>query len=64
MAERKISELDAATLPLAGDEQLPLVQSGSTRKVSVAQLRGVRITVSEDPPSDPDINDLWVPIVP
>lgn len=35
MADKKISALTAATTPLAGTEVLPIVQSGSTVKVSV-----------------------------
>jgi hypothetical protein len=40
MADIKISQLPAATTPLAGTEQVPLVQSGTTKKVSVTDLRG------------------------
>lgn len=35
MADKKISQLTAATTPLAGSEVLPIVQSGSTVKVSI-----------------------------
>jgi hypothetical protein len=38
MADLKISQLPAATTPLAGSEVLPIVQSGSTVKVSVDDL--------------------------
>lgn len=38
MADKKISALTGATTPLAGTEVLPIVQSGSTVKVSVANL--------------------------
>ena len=38
MADTKISALTSATTPLAGTEVLPIVQSGSTVKVSVANL--------------------------
>jgi hypothetical protein len=38
MADTKISALPAATIPLAGTEPLPLVQSGATKKVTVDQL--------------------------
>ena len=38
MADLKISQLTGATTPLAGTEVVPLVQSGSTRKVSVNGL--------------------------
>jgi hypothetical protein len=35
MADKKISQLTGATAPLAGTEVLPIVQSGSTVKVSI-----------------------------
>lgn len=38
MADKTISALTAASTPLAGTEVLPIVQSGSTVKVSVADL--------------------------
>lgn len=38
MADTKISALPASTTPLAGTEVLPIVQSGSTKQVSVANL--------------------------
>jgi len=45
MADKKISQLTGATTPLAGTEEVPLVQSSSTKKVSVANLTAGR-TVS------------------
>lgn len=42
MADTKISALPASTTPLAGTEVLPIVQSGVTRKVSVADLTAGR----------------------
>jgi hypothetical protein len=42
MADKKISQLTNATTPLAGTEVLPIVQSGSTVKVSVANLTAGR----------------------
>jgi hypothetical protein len=42
MADLKISQLTAATTPLAGTEVLPIVQSGSTKKVTVASLTAGR----------------------
>lgn len=45
MADKKISALTAAATPLAGTEVLPIVQSGSTVKVSAANLTAGR-TVS------------------
>jgi hypothetical protein len=38
MADKKISQLTSATLPLAGTEVVPVVQSGATVKVSAASL--------------------------
>lgn len=47
MADLKISQLTGATTPLAGTEVLPIVQSGSTKQVSVANLTAGRsISVS------------------
>ena len=42
MADTKISALPAATTPLAGTEVLPVVQGGTTDKVSVANLTAGR----------------------
>ena len=42
MADLKISQLPSATTPLAGTEVLPIVQSGVTDKVSVANLTAGR----------------------
>lgn len=42
MADKKISALTGASTPLAGTEVLPIVQSGSTVKVSVADLTAGR----------------------
>jgi hypothetical protein len=42
MADLKISQLTGATTPLAGTEVVPLVQSGTTKKVSVADLTAGR----------------------
>jgi len=44
MADKKISALTGASTPLAGTEVLPIVQSGSTVKVSVANLTAGRTT--------------------
>lgn len=38
MADLKISQLTSATVPLTGAEQVPLVQSGTTKKTTVADL--------------------------
>lgn len=42
MANTKISALTSATTPLAGTETLPVVQSGVTKQVSVANLTAGR----------------------
>jgi len=42
MADLKISQLPAATTPLAGTEILPIVQSGTTKQVSVINLTANR----------------------
>ena len=38
MADVKISQLPAATTPLAGTEEVPLVQSGTTKQITVNNL--------------------------
>jgi hypothetical protein len=38
MADKKISQLTAATTPLGGSEEVPLVQSGTTKKTTVDDL--------------------------
>lgn len=43
MADKKISQLTAATLPLSGTEVLPIVQSGTTVKVANNNLRPLQI---------------------
>lgn len=42
MADKKISQLSGASTPLAGTEVLPIVQSGSTVKVSAADITAGR----------------------
>ena len=42
MADKKISQLSVASTPLAGTEVLPIVQSGTTVQVSVADLTAAR----------------------
>jgi hypothetical protein len=42
MADKKISQLSAASTPLAGTEVLPIVQGGSTVKVSAADVTAGR----------------------
>ena len=46
MADLKISALTASTTPLAGTEVLPIVQSGATKQVSVANLTAGRTQTS------------------
>jgi hypothetical protein len=41
MSDTKISSLTAVTTPLAGTEVLPIVQSGTTKKVTVAELQAL-----------------------
>jgi hypothetical protein len=48
MADKKISALTASTTPLGGTEVLPIVQGGSTVKVSVANLTAGRDTSVKD----------------
>jgi hypothetical protein len=40
MANKKISELTSVTLPLAGTEELAIVQGGETKKVAASDLGG------------------------
>jgi hypothetical protein len=42
MADKKISQLTGATTPLGGTEEVPLVQSSTTKKVTVANLTAGR----------------------
>ena len=42
MADIKISQLPAATTPVAGTEVLPIVQSGTTSKVAISDLTAGR----------------------
>lgn len=47
MADKKISQLTAVSMPLALTEELPAVQSSTTKKVTVQQmLTGVIVTES------------------
>ena len=48
MADKKISALTAASTPLAGTEVLPVVQSGSTVKVSVENLTAGRTVAAQN----------------
>lgn len=40
MANKKISELNSATTPLAGTEEIPIVQGGETKKVAISEFGG------------------------
>jgi len=46
MADLKISQLPAATVPLAGTEVLPIVQLGTTKQVSVSDVGPVNTTTA------------------
>lgn len=62
MADKTISALTAASTPLAGTEVLPIVQSNTTKKVSVANLTAGRaisstgVTVLLGDTSDASVN--------
>jgi hypothetical protein len=45
MADKKISALTAATTPLAGTEVLPIVQSSTTVKASIANIQATPVAV-------------------
>tara|TARA_R110000868_G_scaffold220725_2_gene472135 strand:+ start:27 stop:1040 length:1014 start_codon:yes stop_codon:yes gene_type:complete len=62
MADTKISALPASTTPLAGTEVLPIVQSGVTAKVSVANLTAGRAVsaLSLTTTNDNSVNGLTV----
>lgn len=46
MADAKISQLTGVTTPLAGTEVLPIVQSGSTKKVTVDQMIAAQLAAN------------------
>lgn len=53
MADTKISALPASATPLTGSETLPIVQSGATKKVSVANLTAGRdVDMAKAKPTD------------
>jgi stage V sporulation protein SpoVS len=62
MADTKISALPASTTPLAGTEVLPIVQSGVTKQVSVANLTAGRAVsaLSLTSTNDASVNGLTV----
>ena len=46
MADQKISQLTAVTTPLGGTEVLPIVQSGSTKKVTVDEMIAAQLAAN------------------
>lgn len=76
MADTKISALPASTVPLAGTEVLPIVQSGATKKVAIDDLTkgkytptdGIKFPASQVPSADANTLDdyeegTWSPAV-
>jgi hypothetical protein len=67
MADTKISALPASTVPLAGTEVLPIVQSSTTKQVSVANLTagrtfdalGMTLTSTDDGATAAPLLDLY-----
>lgn len=58
MADAKISELTAATTPLAGTEVVPIVQGGTTRKVALSYLFGTMPQNSQSGPYTLALTDV------
>ena len=56
MADKKISALTASTTPLAGTEVLPIVQGGSTVKVSIANVTAGRAVAASSLTTTGNIN--------
>jgi len=54
MEDKEISELNSASLPLAGTEIVPIVQGGVTKKVAVSEIGGDTPFV----PSDYDLDEF------
>jgi len=46
MTDKKISQLTAVTTPLAGTEVLPIVQSSTTKKVTVDQMIAAQLAAN------------------
>jgi hypothetical protein len=46
MADLKISQLTGATTPLAGTEVLPIVQTGTTKKITITELTGTQVSAA------------------
>jgi hypothetical protein len=60
MADLKISALTASTTPLAGTEVLPIVQSSTTKQVSVANLTAGRAVSASSLTTTGTINSITV----
>jgi hypothetical protein len=46
MADTKISALTAVTTPVAGTSVLPIVQTGTTKKITIAELTGTQVSAA------------------
>jgi hypothetical protein len=62
MSDKKISQLTASTIPLAGTELLPIVQGGATVKVAVSDITAGRAvsTLSLTSTNDSTVNGITV----
>jgi hypothetical protein len=63
MADSKISALPASTTPLAGTEVLPIVQSTTTKQVSVANLTAGRDVYTANVVAGSNFNPLTARVV-
>lgn len=52
MADVKISELQASTLPLSGTEEVAIVQAGVTKKATVADFIPVTAVIADSVAAD------------
>jgi hypothetical protein len=48
MADTKISALTAVTTPVAGTSVLPIVQTGTTKKITITELTGTQVSAAGD----------------
>jgi hypothetical protein len=46
MADKKISALTAVTTPVAGTSVLPIVQTGTTKKITITELTGTQVSAA------------------
>jgi hypothetical protein len=46
MADLKISQLTAVTTPVAGTSVLPIVQTGTTKKITITELTGTQVSAA------------------